>query len=158
MMETWPKPTWTAAERRSAYWFMYLRNGGMGLASGMAGPRSTNDSRTQSFSISWPCFSLCRICSQEGFLYMMTKMPPTVQYYFYSYGFQGKKKNMNLFLHSGNQVLEEVSPWPTLSRMAIPGPVSMDKEIEHTGHTWVICLLLVPGDGVIPSQITLQKR
>ena len=65
---------------------------------------------------------------------------------------------MNLFLHSSNQVLEEVSHWPTLSRMAIPGPVSMAKEIEYAGHTWVICLLLVPGDGVIPSQITLQKR
>lgn len=65
---------------------------------------------------------------------------------------------MNLFLHGGKQALEEEPHWPGLSHMAIPGPVSKAREIEYTRHTWVVCLLLVPGSEVNPTQIMLQKR
>lgn len=64
---------------------------------------------------------------------------------------------MNLSLHSDNQVLEEASHGPALSHMAMPGPVSMASEIEHSDHTPVICLLPVLGNGVNLTQITLQR-
>ena len=54
---------------------------------------------------------------------------------------------MNLSLHSDNQVLEEASH----------GPALRSSEIEHSDHTLVICLLLVLGNGVNPTQITSQR-
>lgn len=132
---------------------MYLTSGDVGLASGMAGTRSSND-RTRSLSVCWPCFLLYRLCSQENFLCMVIKIPLTMQYYPYSLLIL-EKKNMNPFLHNGNQVLEEVPHW---LGSAIPSPLGRAREIEYTGHTWIICLLLVPGCGVSPAQITLQKH
>lgn len=135
---------------------MYLTSGDVGLASGMAGTRSSHD-RTRSLSICWPCFLVYRLCSQENFLCMVIKVPLTMQYYPYSLLIL-EKKNMNPFLHGGNQVLEEVPHWPDSGPMAIPSPLGRAREIEYTGRTWIICLLLVPGCGVSPAQITLQKH
>lgn len=84
MMDAWPKLTKTTPKKKgvlfsSCIWEVEV----WFLASGMAGTRNSSD-RAQSFSISWPCFLLCRLHSQRGFLYLIIKMPPTVLYYPYS--------------------------------------------------------------------------
>lgn len=65
-------------------------------------------------------------------------MPPTVLYHPSSLLIPGKGKRKK----RGNQVLEEVPPWPGLGHLAIPGPVSKAREMEYTGHMRIICLLL----------------
>lgn len=135
---------------------MSLTSGDLGLALGMAGTRSANDS-TRSLSISWSCFLLYRICPQENFFCMIVKVPLIILYYPSSLLIP-EKKNMNPFLRCGGQVLEEAPHWPGSGPMAIPSPFGRAREIEDTSHTWIICLLLVPGCGVSPAQITLQKQ
>lgn len=71
---------------------------------------------------------------------------------------RGKEKDTNLLLHSGNEMLEEVFHSPGLGHLAIPGAVTRAREMEHTGHTSVTCLLLVPRVGVNSTQITLQNK
>lgn len=122
---------------------MYLRNGSVGLASGMAGTRSSNDmagtrssnNRTQSLFLSWPCFLLWRLSSQEGFLCRVIKMPPTVLYHPSSLLIPGKKKVVTRCWRKSLLVLAWVI-WPFLVQSVRSGRWSTLATCALSVHFW----------------------